>query len=377
MSERNGNHGTPGSTELVLADGVQVYSNGEDEIRIRKGVWNYEEAILDLSDVSQHQRDAVLAILEHLRSGGSVDTADLTGYGDLTTEELEQLTETIDGLSDTDYLAHADELLTKQLLYRLLGGSTTSRYFSEIMADDRPVLFFADSDSVVRYAEDLARDIHLPLEVMSGEEMRSISQMDLTTRFEAYEVRANQEQLAGRLTSYCAVVGVLERPRVTLLRNLNRALIETSTPLVFAAMDGPFTTAMAIKPPETGCFECYEGRLKARLDERPLYEEFVQGSRLEGTDRQQAGRLPLLHGLASQAILEGFLLQQIGRSRLAGRVQSTYIPVQEIQNQDLLRVPYCPACGFVSKAHMEEMYLSTGSMVDSILQRVEIAESQV
>ena len=53
------------------------------------------------------------------------------------------------------------------------------------------------------------------------------------------------------------------------LRNLNRVLVQTSQVLSLSLLDGPFTTVFTIKPPETGCFECFEQRLLARMEESP------------------------------------------------------------------------------------------------------------
>jgi hypothetical protein len=58
--------------------------------------------------------------------------------------------------------------------------------------------------------------------------------------------------------------------------------------------------------------------------------------------------------------------------RLTGRVVNVYLPLLEVQVQDLLRVPYCPACGYVARGQMNEMYTSTKRLVSDMLGRIAI-----
>lgn len=44
----------------ALSDSAVVFNNQVNEIRIRKGVWNYEEAILSLEAESEAVKDLVL-----------------------------------------------------------------------------------------------------------------------------------------------------------------------------------------------------------------------------------------------------------------------------------------------------------------------------
>jgi len=38
----------------------------------------------------------------------------------------------------------------------------------------------------------------------------------------------------------------------------------------------------------------------------------------------------------------------------------------------VLRAPYCPACGFISKAHMDEMYTSSKRIVSDMMAKIEV-----
>jgi thiazole/oxazole-forming peptide maturase SagC family component len=109
----------------------------------------------------------------------------------------------------------------------------------------------------------------------------------------------------------------------------------------------------------------------ARLQDTAVYQQFAQA-----TARRPAANgswaAPQLHVLAALAVSEGYLYSSIGMTRLCGRILSVFLPLIEIQAQDLLRVPYCPACGHVSKAQMEEMYTSTRRLVGDMLSRITV-----
>lgn len=229
---------------------------------------------------------------------------------------------------------------------------------------------------MIDYANRFAEDTGFDIDILKPEDMDEISNMDLTSRDEAYDVKLHERRFSEKFDSYACVVGCLERPRVSFLRNLNRILLPLSKPSVLSLIDGPFASVMAMKPPETGCFECYEARLMARMQDRTVYKEYVEKVRSISKVPRSAGSAALLHGVASTALLEGVLLQKTNRTRLAGRVQSTFIPLLEIQMQDLLRVPVCPACGFSASAVPEEMYASSNAILDTITSRMVLTNDE-
>lgn len=156
---------------------------------------------------------------------------------------------------------------------------------------------------------------------------------------------------------------------VSFMRNLNRALIELSKPLSMALLDGPFTSVFTIKPPETGCFECMEQRIFARIQDHPVYRRFIDSTRSKKINKNAVYYTPLLSSAVSTSIFEGLTISAIGKSKFAGRALNTYVPVMELQVEDILRVPYCPACGTIAKAQIDEMYTSSKKLVDTILEK--------
>jgi len=360
-----------GNPRLVLSDSVRIYSNGIDEIRIRKGIWNHEEAILSLEGLSKDLKGSLITLFAQLDDGQPLIAEAIPNQERLTPEELEQVTQIIEALQYQNYICAEDDPDAVPLLYEILGGTTTTRFLTR-MTSAKPVLFFADTQSIKDYASHLAQELKMPLTVMTETEFKAITALDLTTKYDGYGTRQELDDLLKFLAPFGCVVGCIERPHIMFLRNLNRALVQTSQPMSLALLDGPFTTVFTIKPPETGCFECFELRLMARMQDMAVYQRFANYTQKLAGNANKTHASPLMHSLASQVLFEGFLISSIGKAKLAGRVLNTYLPIMEIQVQDLLRVPFCPACGFVSEARLDEMYTSTKKIVDKVVDRIVI-----
>lgn len=358
---------------LILRDDVQIYYNGADELRFRRGVWNFEEAILTFEGLSKDHKDALIKMFNLLQEGKGVDSERLPDQQNLTQLEREQVVQTLDALRAKDYVSDGDEVDAKRFLNQLLAG--TAEYATNSSSGERPVLFFADTQSIKDYAVMLAKEINMPMTVMTQDEFKLIEAMDLTTKFDAYGTRKQLESLREMLAPFSCIVGCIERPHIIFLRNMNRVLVQTSQVLSLSLLDGPFTTVFTIKPPETGCFECFEQRLLARMEEMPVYQQFVAQTRNLPRFDHKIRASPLMHSLAAQALFEGLMVSKIGKAKFAGRVLNTYVPLMEIQVQPLLRVPFCPACGFVAEARMEEMYTSSKKIVDRVLERITLVDS--
>jgi|SRR5215471_4319014 len=358
---------------LVLREDVQIYYNGADELRLRQGVWNFEEAILNFEGLSENHKQALVEMFNSLQEGKGVDSEHLPNEQTLTQLEREQVAQTLAALRAKDYVSEEADAGARHFLSQLLHGAT--EYVTDSASSERPVLFFADTQSIKDYAVMLAKQIDMPLTVMTQDEFKAIAAMDLTTKFEAYETRKELELLRGILEPFSCIVGCIERPHIIFLRNINRVLIQTSQALSLSLLDGPFTTVFTIKPPETGCFECFEQRLLARMVEMPPYQQFVAQTRNLPRFDNKIRATPLMHSLAAQALFEGLMVSKTGKAKLAGRVLNTYVQLMEIQVQRLLRVPFCPACGFIAEARMEEMYTSSKKIIDRVLDRITLVDT--
>jgi len=371
MTDSSKANGAPKT--LRLREDVQIYFNGADELRLRKGVWNFEEAIMTFAGLSKDHKDALVKIFNLLQDGTGVASDRLPDQHNLTQLEREQVAQTLDALRAKDYVSDADGPDAGRFLNQLLGGTT--EFATHTAFSEKPVWFFADTQSIRDYAVMLAKEINLPLTVMTRDEFKGIEAMDLTTKFDAYAARQQLESLRELLEAFSCIVGCIERPHIIFLRNLNRALVQTSQALSLGLLDGPFTTVFTIKPPETGCFECFEQRLLARMVDMPSYQQFVAQTRSLPRLENKIHASPLMHSLAAQALFEGLMVSKIGKAKLAGRVLNTYVPLMEIQVQSLLRVPFCPACGFVAEARMDEMYSSSKKIMDRIVDRITLVDT--
>ncbi len=69
---------------LMLQEDVQIYYNGADELRLRKGIWNFEEAILSFEGLSSHHKDTLVKMFNLLQDGKGVDTERLPDEQNLT-----------------------------------------------------------------------------------------------------------------------------------------------------------------------------------------------------------------------------------------------------------------------------------------------------
>jgi thiazole/oxazole-forming peptide maturase SagC family component len=360
----------PKPRAFALKEGVRVFRSGE-EIRFRKGVWNYNEAIVRLSNQEERVVRFFYAVYEQLLHGRTADAEAIGRETGASTQELESYCAILEDLKRQQYLNDPIENDAARILSGLLGGNLSG--FEQYVADPRPVLFFADSDCAREASKTLARETGLPLDLIDDATLDALAQADLTTRTDAVghvETIARFEKL---FLPYSCVLGCVAAPNLSMLRNLNRLLIRAQKPLILGMIDGPFACLLATHATQTGCFECFEQRLLARLEDMAVYHQFVEstaGKRTVGG----SGFAPVLHMLTAGVVSEGYLFSALGILRLAGRIINTYMPLLEIQVQDLLRVPYCPACGYIAQSQMNEMYTSSKRLLTDLLAKVHVED---
>lgn len=356
--------------KFVLSDSSAVYSNGTDEIRVRRGIWNYEEAVLSLTAESEEVRTFMLRVFSELGAFRTIDLDEEFAKSGLSQEEKENIEGVFDALKMATYLVDEERSAVSQLLTDLLSGSYEAYGVANTVML-RPVLFFTDNEVIERQAGELFSALELPVHIMTQEEYRDILHADVTTCFDGVSSTKNLEDICVFLEPYSCVVGSVSRINVTFMRNLNRALIEKSIPLSMGLLDGPFVSVFTIKPPETGCFECMEERILARMEDRPAYRRFMEAT-ANSDWKKTVYNTPILWSATTIAIFEALMISAVGKAKFAGRILNCYIPIMEIQVEDILRVPYCTGCGTIAKAEIEEMYTSSKKLVDTLLERIEL-----
>ena len=353
----------------ALGDGVRIFRSGE-EIRFRKGVWSYNEAVVGLAGQGERTARFFGIVYEALVQGRDADADAIAGEVGASAEELASYCELLENLKSQQFLRDAKQKGVARVVRALFGGTVGG--FEDRISAPLPVLFFSDSQYAREAARTLAKEIGLPLDILDDETARALAAANLTTRTDAVahaEAAAKFEKVIQPY--YSCVVGCVAAPNLSMLRNLNRLLVRMEKPLILGLIDGPFVCLLSTLATETGCFECFEQRMLARLEDTVVYHQFVK-STVAGSPPGGPCAAPALHMLTAAVISEGYAYSTIGMQRLAGRIVNIYLPLLEIQVQDLLRVPYCPACGFISTAQMNEMYTSTKRLVAEMVENIEI-----
>lgn len=353
-----------------LKEGVRVFRTG-GEVRFRKGVWSFNEAVLKLAGQSETVVRYFERLADQLIDAGKSDVGTLAEESGVAGSEQTFCLEILDGLVQQQYLYSGEHLDRTRIVSALLGGNLSG--FEEYVGNPRPVLFFSDSPYAENAAKTIAKETRLPLDVLAPEVLQELAEVDLTSRTDAVAHKEAETRLERHLTGgYTAVLACLASPNLSMLRNLNRLLIRAEMPLIIGLIDGPFITVLSTLATKTGCFECYEQRMMARLEDTLAYREFVKNTK--GSSSQAVGSWfsPPLHMLTAFVLSEGFLYSTLSTLRIGGRIVSVYLPLLEIQVQDLLRVPYCPGCGFISKSKMNEMYTSSRRLINEMMDAVEV-----
>jgi len=356
----------------TLSQDARIFYNGQDEIRIRKGIWNYVEATLTLAGQRDEVKQIFIQIFYELNEGKVVDLESTSDRFSLNAEQRNQIFQVMETLKQQFYLKGTEEQYAERVIASMFGGVYQSNEF--ILMKPDPALVITDSIYSQKIAKQIANEMNYAIEIMDEKTFNELSIIDLTTKTDAFETIKKIEQMEKVIAPYSVVIGCLEKPSIAFLRNLNRVLIKAEKPFVLSMIDGPFFTFLTINPPQTGCFECYENRLMARMENLAVYQNFVKSTETALDGVKSSFINPLLHVLIGIVLAEGYMISTINCAKSVGRVVNVYLPVVEIQVQDLLRAPYCPACGFVAKSEVTELFTSSKMIVNKLLDSINLKD---
>jgi thiazole/oxazole-forming peptide maturase SagC family component len=356
----------PSTQSLALTSTARILQDDAGRFRIRTGVWNFEEAVIDVSRESEAVARTVRAALGALAEGP-------TSLGEHLDPELlpierANVERLFVDLAQAGVVVPVQERLDQQAITGALLGRLSSPYPGVNEPPSGEVLFWSDTPAAVESAQRLAESLRLRLSPMPEELTSELSRTDLLSRIDGYTTERETARLRGLVSDAAAVVTVFQRPLVPTLRALNRLLDDQSVPWITGFVDGPFVTLLGLKHPYTGCFECFEQRSLARLEDHVAYHEFV-GTPVPQTPPQDTDA-PMTHLLTSLAVTEGYLHAALGTSRMMGRALGIHLPTFEIQVQDLLRMPNCPCCGRVSRQRLREINFNSRAVVDRVVSEV-------
>ena len=356
---------------IKLYDNASIFFNSEFEIRFRKGVWNFEEASLDISELEDSMKEVFKFIAYEFISEKSISISNIIKKFSLSEQNTLFLREMIDSLINNRFLEYEDKKNhINNCVYELIG-----EYFYDIPDESKviknKVMFITDNDRLKDYAQLVSEDMYMTLETMSIENIKKLEKANLTDTTDTIKTIQEEKELLKLFCDISCVVISIEKPRLNLLRNINRLLLDVSIPIIISLLDGPFLNITTIKGAETACYECFENRVIARNDSLAVYNNFVKHTiNFKYNQNKKTYITPILQSFTSLALYEAFLFATIGKCKLAGRVINVYIPSIEIQIQDLLRVPFCPACGNISKAKFNEMYTSSKEIINKFSSKV-------
>jgi thiazole/oxazole-forming peptide maturase SagC family component len=354
--------------KYILPENVRIYTS-EDEVRIRDGVWSFHEVVINLSTEPDEVRKGVQELFEKLKTGIPVSCSEIKDKHQLTSEKIDELTRLCEELKRKGLITtEIENTFTFQATKALLG-----EYIPELnILERKRILFFSDSSYAADAARNICNHLHIKPDIMGNELFNKLRQDDLTTKTDAISTIKSMEKYEKELYMYDCIIGCLSDLQVTFLRNLNRMLLRMEKPLSLGIIDGPFLSLLTIHPPQTGCLECFENRILSRMEDHVAYHRFVDSQTKTAQPTKTFECSPLLHMLVSMVISEGFLLSTIKKAKFTGRVLNIYLPIFEIQCQDILRLPFCPACGHVAKGKAEEMYINSRALINRLLEKITI-----
>ncbi len=353
---------------IKLYDNVSIFFNSDDEIRFRKGIWNFEEAALGLNDLDDSMKEALIFLSKELFDDKHIVFDDIVKKFSLNEQNTNLLNDIISSLVGNRFLEY-DENNMLNMVYELIG-----EYFYDIPDESKvkknKIMFITDNKRLKDYAKLVSEDMYMNIDMMDNDSIKKIEKANLTDTTDAIETIEKQKELLKLFDNISCIVVSIEKPRLNLLRNINRLLLDKSIPIIISILDGPFLNITTIKGKETGCYECFENRVIARNESLSVYNKFVKQTMNLKMNNKKTYITPILQSFTSLALYEAFLFATIGKCKLAGRVINIYIPSIEIQIQDLLRVPFCPACGHISKAKYNEMYTSSKEIIEKFSSKV-------
>ena len=232
---------------IKLYDSVSIFFNSDDEIRFRKGIWNFEEASLTLNDLEDNMREVVMFIVKELLDDKLISFDDIVKKFSLNEKDSNLLNDIINSLIGNRFLEYDDKKNNMlNTVYEFIG-----EYFYDIPDESKvqknKIIFITDNDRLKEYAKLASEDLYMNVDMMSSDDIKRIEKSNITDTTDAIENIETQKELLKLFDGISCVVVSVEKPRLNLLRNINRLLLEKSIPIVISILDGPFLNITTIK----------------------------------------------------------------------------------------------------------------------------------
>lgn len=352
----------------VLRDNVRIFDNKKTEFRLRRGIWNYEEAEIDTETFSEQFQSFFRNMSEALCSEEGFD-ASLIENSMLASDEKEVLHSLLSQLEIGNFiLNYSDRNLNRELSFSLLGYSLEDEQEKMSASHSSKVFVVTDSQHAKSSASELAKVMNLELSFADDDEISFLRNCDLTTKMDGLANEDRLNELKEKYGSYRVILVCMRNLSSKLMHTLNRISVETHIPMVISFIDGPMISMLSVRPDETGCFECFEDRSLSRIQDHVLFSQFEKNAKSRNYGESK-GVIPVMNYLINIALSECYLYSVYGTSRFEGRLLSVFVPTLEIQVQDMLRVPFCSACGMIAKEQLKEKNISTRSLIDNFVNK--------
>lgn len=349
----------PAEPELALAASVRLLAAEPLVFRLRWGIWNFQEATLDLRAESAAVQQALGAFFTTLATGASAPGAFADAPG-LTPVERANLQLVLRELRQAGFLAYdRPEDRGADMAKVLLGNLDL---YGNAPSAEAVVGFVSDSPSAADYVSAQAAALGVKVQLLPDGFMQELHAADLTSGMGGLAAADALARLSGYIEQCTSIVACISRASILTLRNLNRLVCHVEKPIVLGLIDGPFATVVGADSPRTGCLECFEQRSLARLEDHIGYHAFAGAGSAAGSGAAGANGVESL--LCAYLVNEAVLLRSLGTSRFIGRALSIYLPTYEMQAQDVLRIATCPACGHVSRDIAEEINFNSRVVID-------------
>lgn len=348
-----------------LDNNVRILQLGTS-IYFRKGLWNFNEASLDLAEFDEGVQQELVNLVNELWMGNSVDDEKFAN-----SPNKQKLDEFISGLNYGGFIQKEGEAeLREKVLSALLGNMS----FQTKRRDPGKVLMVTDSDFVKKIATTVAEEIGLSVTFENDDMVIEIMKSDIVDRTDALSHKDKLNHYSEMYKEYDAVIVCTYRCNLAYLRNINEIVVKLNKHLIIGLVDGPFIHIAGLNPPRTADFDSLEQRMLSRLQDHQLYKmHSTMGVQLNNIDGKQY--IPIMNTLVNLCLSEGYLVTNTGACKFDGRLLSIYIPTLEIQVQDILKISSSITMGNIAKSKYEDNQIVSSKLINELLSQRKRAEN--
>lgn len=356
-------------TKYVLRDGCLAQLL-EDGLEISAGIWNY-------NTVSLHFEKEWQPLMQYFVNGilnEGVSIKELTSKFALDAEALGRVENLFLELHSEGLLISVESSRSRAFSVLSLLGLGEEEI--QIMLGDKigkipRVGIITNNEDVARVIGSLGYEEYMTIKIWLTDDLESLLTKDLTFRIDAMNTVKEIESLSTQFEEFDVVTIISTHPNPFFLRNINRLMAHLKKPWILGTIDGPFVLLSTFVPFQTACYECFELRVMSRMHYLHEYREFVATFQKVRPLERKVGSIPMMHLLTSLTLNETLLMGNSGYGHFVSRLFSLYLPLFEVQIQDVLRFPTCPACGHAAKTRMKELYFDMRKQVSELAKELD------